>query len=74
MKKCHQIYSHFKGVESFDSKGNYIRFLEMMIQYLYFQEARLPGSNYSVAYVGQTLPDEIIAKYETQAENLKAQS
>ena len=39
----------------------------------YFQEARMPGSNYSVAYVGQTLPDEIIAKYEAQAENLKAQ-
>ena len=53
---------------------NYIRFSEMMIKYLYFQEARLPGSNYSVAYVGQTLPDEIIAKYETQAENLKAKS
>ena len=41
--------------------------------HLYFQEARVPGSNYSVAYVGQTLSDEIIAKYEAQAENLKAQ-
>ena len=40
---------------------------------LYFQEARMPGSNYSVAYVGQTISDEIIAKYEAQAENLKAQ-
>ena len=72
--KIYQIYHHFKGVESFDSKVNYIRFLEMIIKYFYIQEARLPGSNYSVAYVGQTLPDEIIAKYETQAENLKAKS
>ena len=41
--------------------------------YIYFQEARMPGSNYSVAYVGQTITNEIIAKYKAQAENLKAQ-
>ena len=41
--------------------------------HIYFQEARMPGSNYSVAYVGHTLSDEIIAKYEAQAGNLKAQ-
>ena len=33
----------------------------------------MPGSNYSVAYVGQTITNEIIAKYKAQAENLKAQ-
>ena len=45
----------------------------MICNHLYFQETRVPGSNYSVAYVGKTLSDEIIAKYEAQAENLKAQ-
>ena len=32
----------------------------------------MPGSNYSVAYVGQTITNEIIAKYKPQAYNLKA--
>ena len=40
---------------------------------LYFQEARMPGSNYSVAYVGKTISNEIIGKYEAQTENLKVQ-
>ena len=44
---------------------------EIMIT-LYFQEARMPGSNYSVAYVGQAITNEIIAKYKPQAYNLKA--
>ena len=60
-----EFYCHSKRDELSD-------FSEIMIT-LYFQEARMPGSNYSVAYVGQTISDEIIAKYEAQAENLKAQ-